>query len=244
MSWKDIQNIQWQSDLSENSENHDINKRSDTSAKSSDCTWEHLILKDHAEVTLSDKTCRSIWKWSSRQDDWRCTWVISITDRASAHWDDDETDAHTETDQINMKNSLKREIQHSSFLISDIKDDTSASATAQELCKVSQHIIDAVTHQENWLQSIFTWEMSTQCHYDDVWVWQRSNVNQAHFINMFQMKSRMKSNATRRKYHELEKAFRNHEHSNDDHSNDTLNEHTESISSCDVIEESDERKKE
>jgi len=48
-----------------------------------------------------------------------------------------------------MKNSLKREIQHSSFLISDIKDDTSASATAQELCKVSQHIIDAVTHQEN-----------------------------------------------------------------------------------------------
>jgi len=58
------------------------------------------------------------------------------------------------------------------------------------------------------------------------------------------MKSRMKSNATRRKYHELKKAFRNHEHSNDDHSNDTLNEHIESISSYDVIEESDERKKE
>ena len=46
------------------------------------------------------------------------------------HWSDDETDAHTETDQINMKNSLKRKIQCSSFSISDIRDDTSTFATA------------------------------------------------------------------------------------------------------------------
>jgi len=57
------------------------------------------------------------------------------------------------------------------------------------------------------------------------------------------MKSRMKSNATRREHHELKKAFRNCECSDDDHLNDTLNEHTESISSCDIIKESDERKK-
>jgi len=57
------------------------------------------------------------------------------------------------------------------------------------------------------------------------------------------MKSRIKSNAMRRKYHELEKALRNHERSDDDHSNDTLNEHTESISSCDVIKELDERER-
>ncbi len=43
---------------------------------------------------------------------------------------------------------------------------------------------------------------------------------------------------------DVEKALRNHECSDDDHSNDTLNEHTESISSCDVIEESDERERE
>jgi len=60
---------------------------------------------------------------------------------------------------------------------------------------------------------------------------------------MSQMKSRMKSNAMRREHHELEKALRNRERSNDDHSNDTLNEHTESISSCDIIEESNEREK-
>jgi len=48
-----------------------------------------------------------------------------------------------------MKNSLKREIQRSSFSISDIKDDTSTSATAQESCKVSQRIIDAVMHKKN-----------------------------------------------------------------------------------------------
>jgi len=74
-------------------------------------------------------------------------------------------------------------------------------------------------------------------------VQQRSNVDQAHFINMFQMKSKMKNNAIKREHHELEKALRNHERSDDDHSNDTLNEHIESISSCDVIEESDEREK-
>ncbi len=60
---------------------------------------------------------------------------------------------------------------------------------------------------------------------------------------MFQMKSRMKSNAMRKEHHELEKALRNHERSNNDYLNDTFNEHTESISSCDIIKESDEREK-
>ncbi len=67
------------------------------------------------------------------------------------HWNDDKIDAHTETDQINMKNSLKREIQCNSFSISDIRNDTSISVIAQESCKVSQRIIDAVTHEKNWL---------------------------------------------------------------------------------------------
>ncbi len=58
------------------------------------------------------------------------------------------------------------------------------------------------------------------------------------------MKSRMKSNAMRREHHELEKALRNRERNDDDDSNDTFNEHIESISSYDVIEESDEREKE
>jgi len=58
------------------------------------------------------------------------------------------------------------------------------------------------------------------------------------------MKSRIKSNAMRREHHELEKAFRNRKRSNNDHSNDTLNEHTELISSFDVIKKSDEREKE
>ena len=101
------------------------------------------------------------------------------------HWSDNKTDVHTETDQINLKNSLKREIQCNSFSISDIKDDTSTFVTAQESCKVSQHVIDATTHEKNWLQSIFTWEMSTWCHYNNMQVQQRLNVNQAHFINMF-----------------------------------------------------------
>ncbi len=57
------------------------------------------------------------------------------------------------------------------------------------------------------------------------------------------MKGRIKSNATRKEHHELKKVFKNHERSDDDHSNDTLNKHIESISSCDVIEESDERER-
>ncbi len=142
-----------------------------------------------------------------------------------------------------MKNSLKKEIQRSSFSIFDIKDDTSTHVTVQESYEVSQRIIDAATHEKNWLQSISTWEMSIQCCYNDVQVWQRLNVDQAHSINMFQMKSRMKSNAMRRKHHELEKAFRNHERNNDDHSNNTLNEHIESISSCDIIKELNKRKR-
>jgi len=60
---------------------------------------------------------------------------------------------------------------------------------------------------------------------------------------MFQMKSRMKNNAIRREHHKLEKALRNHERNNNNHSNDTLNEHIESISSCYVIKESNEREK-
>jgi len=58
---------------------------------------------------------------------------------------------------------------------------------------------------------------------------------------MFQMKDKMKSNVMKKEHHELKKALRNHKRSDNDHSNDTLNEHTESISSCDVIKESDER---
>ncbi len=69
-----------------------------------------------------------------------------------------------------MKNSLKREIQRSSFSIFNIKDDTSTSAIAQKSCKVLQCIIDAAMHKKNWLQSIFTWETSTWCYYDDVQV--------------------------------------------------------------------------
>jgi len=57
------------------------------------------------------------------------------------------------------------------------------------------------------------------------------------------MKSRMKSNAMKREHHELEKAFRNRERSDNDHSNNTFNEYTESISSCNVIEKSDERER-
>jgi len=46
-----------------------------------------------------------------------------------------------------------------------------------------------------------------------------------------------------REHHELEKASRNHEHDNSNHSNDTFNKHTESISDCDIIKESDERER-
>jgi len=58
------------------------------------------------------------------------------------------------------------------------------------------------------------------------------------------MKSRMKSNAMRKEHHELEKTLRNHKCNNNNHLNDTFNEHTESISSCDIIKESDERERE
>ncbi len=139
--------------------------------------WEHLILRSYAEARLNSETCRSTQKWSNKQNDWWCTWFIFIADWASAHWSDDEIDTHTETDQTNMKNSLKRKIQRSSFLISDIKDDTLISATAQELHKVLQRIIDAAMHKKNWLQSISTWEMSTQYCYNDMQVWQRLNVD-------------------------------------------------------------------
>ncbi len=57
------------------------------------------------------------------------------------------------------------------------------------------------------------------------------------------MKDRMKDDAMWREHHELEKASRNHERDDSDHSNDTLDKHTESISDCDVIEESDERER-
>jgi len=57
------------------------------------------------------------------------------------------------------------------------------------------------------------------------------------------MKDRMKDDAMQREHHELEKASRNHEHDNSNHSNDTFNKHTELISNCDIIKESDERKR-
>ncbi len=116
---------------------------------SSNCTQEHLILKSHAEATLNDETCRSTQKWSNEQDDWWCTQFVFIADWISTHWSDNKIDAYTETDQINMKSSLKREIQCNSFSISDIRNDTSTFATAQESCKVLQCIIDAVTHEKN-----------------------------------------------------------------------------------------------
>jgi len=53
----------------------------------------------------------------------------------------------------------------------------------------------------------------------------------------------MKDDATWREHHELEKASRNHERDNNDHSNDIFDKHTESISDCDIIKESDEREK-
>jgi len=57
------------------------------------------------------------------------------------------------------------------------------------------------------------------------------------------MKDRMKNDAMQREHHELKKASRNHEHDNNDYSNNTLDKHTELISNCDIIEESDEREK-
>ncbi len=58
------------------------------------------------------------------------------------------------------------------------------------------------------------------------------------------MKDRTKDDAMQRKHHELEKVSRNHERDNSNYSNDTLDKHTESISDCDIIKDSDERKKE
>jgi len=57
------------------------------------------------------------------------------------------------------------------------------------------------------------------------------------------MKDRMKDDAMQREHHELEKASRNHEHNDSDHSNDILDKHTELILDCDVIKESNEREK-
>ena len=57
------------------------------------------------------------------------------------------------------------------------------------------------------------------------------------------MKDRMKDDAMWRKHHELEKASRNHERNNSNHSNDTLDKHTASISNCDIIKESNERER-
>ncbi len=54
----------------------------------------------------------------------------------------------------------------------------------------------------------------------------------------------MKDNAMQIEHHELKKVSRNHECDNNDHSNDILDKHTESISDCDVIKESNEREKE
>ncbi len=80
------------------------------STTSLDYTWKHSILRSHAEVTLSNKTCRSTWKWSDEQDDWWYIWFIFIVDWMLMHWSDDKIDTHTETDQTNMKSSLKKEI--------------------------------------------------------------------------------------------------------------------------------------
>ncbi len=57
------------------------------------------------------------------------------------------------------------------------------------------------------------------------------------------MKDRMKNDAMQREHHKLEKASRNHERDDSNHLNDILNKHTESISNCDVIKESDERER-
>ncbi len=46
-----------------------------------------------------------------------------------------------------------------------------------------------------------------------------------------------------REYHELEKVVRNHERDNSNHSNNTLDKHTESISDCDIIKELEERER-
>ncbi len=57
------------------------------------------------------------------------------------------------------------------------------------------------------------------------------------------MKDRTKDDAMWKEHHELEKASRNHERDDSDHLNNILNKHTESISDCDIIKESDERER-
>jgi len=54
----------------------------------------------------------------------------------------------------------------------------------------------------------------------------------------------MKDDAMQREHHELKKAFKNHKHDDSNHLNDTFNKHTELISDCDIIKESNEREKE
>jgi len=60
---------------------------------------------------------------------------------------------------------------------------------------------------------------------------------------MFQMKNRKKINAIREKHHELENALRNRERNDNNDSNDALNDYTKLVSSCNIIKESDERRK-
>ncbi len=84
--------------------------------------------------------------------------------------------------------------------------------------------------------------MYTQYHNDDVQVWQWLNVNQTCSVNTFSMKDRKKINAMKEKHYELENALRNHERNDSDDLNDALNDYTESVSSCDVIKKSDERR--
>jgi len=57
------------------------------------------------------------------------------------------------------------------------------------------------------------------------------------------MKNRKKINAIREKHHELENAFRNRERDDNDDSNDAFNDYTKSVSSCNIIKESNERRK-
>ncbi len=57
------------------------------------------------------------------------------------------------------------------------------------------------------------------------------------------MKDRTKDDAMWKEHHELEKASRNHECDDNDHSNDTLDKHTKSISNCNVIKELNEKER-
>ncbi len=57
------------------------------------------------------------------------------------------------------------------------------------------------------------------------------------------MKDKTKDDAIWREHHKLEKASRNQKHDDSNHLNDIFNKHTESISNCDIIEESNERER-